>query len=226
MEKDNNLISIIIPLGPNDRISNKLDLLLNRIDQQRRDIEIILISNKLHDLIGLNDKYKIISHQGTRASAMNIGAEIGNGKYLFFLHCDSYLSYSSFNQLIYKIKKEQSALFYFDFRFYKGMPFYYKLTEFGVMLRCILFNTPFGDQGLTISKNDFIAIGGYSLNTPFGEDYILVQDCKKRKIKILRVGQPLFTSPRKYTENGWLKTTIYHQKMWYKLIIDYKKGKL
>ncbi|MDD2371076.1 MAG: glycosyltransferase [Firmicutes bacterium] len=224
-KQNEKLISIIVPLGPGESISPQLKVFLDSLDNNNA-IEVIIVAHDHESLGGFRNKFKytILAHQGTRSSSMNLGAQEANGKYFLFLHGDCYMAKSTFSLLMKRIVKEQTALFYFDFKFYKNSPFYYKFTEMGVWFRCTFLKTPFGDQGLTISKEIFLKIGGYNLKTPIGEDYYLVRACKDYNIKISRIRRHLYTSPRKYQENGWLKTTLYHQKMWYKLISDYRKG--
>lgn len=226
IRKNEKLISVIIPLGPGDIISSELDSLLDSLDENNA-IEIVIVAFDHEGLDSFRNRisYNIVVHQGTRASSLNTGASAAKGRYLFFLHCDSFMEKSSFDVLLKRILKEQSALFYFDFRFTKGVPFYFKLTEIGVRFRCAVFKTPFGDQGLTISKDDFYKIGGYNINVPNGEDHYLVKECKDHKMKIISINEILYTSPRKYMEKGWLNTTIRHQLMWYRQLLDFKKGK-
>lgn len=226
IETSEKLISIIIPLGPGDSISSGLKYFLDSLDNNNA-IEVVIVAYDHESLDGFKNKfkYKIIGHQGTRASSLNLGADVAEGQYLLFLHSDSYMEKSSFDVLMKRILKEQSALFYFDFRFTKGVPFYFKLTEIGVKFRCAIFKTPFGDQGLTMSKEDFLRVGGYNLKVPYGEDHYLVKECKLHKMRIFSFNEILYTSPRKYLEKGWLRTTINHQLMWYRQILDFKKGK-
>lgn len=226
IETSEKLISIIIPLGPGDSISSDLKVFLDSLDNNNT-IEVIIVAYDHESLDGFKNKFKymIVGHQGTRASSLNLGANVSTGKYLLFLHSDSHMEKSSFDVVMKRILKEQSALFYFDFRFTKGVPFYFKLTEIGVGFRCAIFRTPFGDQGLTISRKDFLRVGGYNLKVPYGEDHYLVKECKLNKMKIISFDEILYTSPRKYLENGWLRTTINHQLMWYRQILDFKKGK-
>ncbi|KAF0092418.1 MAG: glycosyl transferase family protein [Fusobacteria bacterium] len=226
VEKSEKLISIIIPLGPGDSISSALKAFLDSLDNNNA-IEVVIVAYDHESLDGFKNKFKynIVGHQGTRASSLNLGSLVAEGEYLLFLHSDSYMEKSSFDVLMKRILKEQSALFYFDFRFTKGVPFYFKFTEIGVRFRCAVFKTPFGDQGLTISKENFNKMGKYNLKVPFGEDHYLVKECKAHNMDILSVNEILYTSPRKYLAMGWLKATIYHQLMWYRQILDFKKGK-
>ena len=225
-DKSEKLISIIIPLGPGDSISSGLKSFLDSLDNNNA-IEVVIVAYDHESLDGFKNKFKynIVGHQGTRASSLNLGASVADGEYFLFLHGDSYMKKSSFDVLLKKILKEQSALFYFDFRFTKSVPFYFILTEIGVKFRCAVFKTPFGDQGLTISKKDFNKVGGYNLQVLNGEDHYFVKECKANGMKILSFGEILYTSPRKYFEYGWLKTTFRHQIMWYRQILDFKKGK-
>lgn len=215
------VLSIIIPLGPGDLITPELNLLIDKLPS---NIETIIVSNDDIEFNEHTSTTTLIKQKGSRASSMNLGAEKAIGRYLLFLHADSYIDIEALNTLISRIEKEQSALFYFNFHFFKGMPFWYKLTELGVWFRCTFLKTPFGDQGLVLSKVDFIRCGGFNLKTKYGEDHLLVRECRKKNMKILSTGRNIYTSPRKYLDNGWLRTTIRHQYMWYKQIYDDIRG--
>jgi hypothetical protein len=90
-----------------------------------------------------------------------------------------------------------------------------KINEWGVRFRCFFLKTPFGDQGLCMSKKVFEKIGPYNTQALYGEDHLLIRCARAKKVSIKSFKAPIYTSARKYTNNGWLKTTIKHQKMWY-----------
>ena len=90
-----------------------------------------------------------------------------------------------------------------------------QLNEWGVRFRCHFLKTPFGDQGLLMTKQLFDDLGQYVLTAPYGEDHLLIRQAKAHHVPIVSLGKIIFTSARKYSTQGWFKTTVKHQWLWY-----------
>ncbi len=186
-------ISIIIPTTPTDTAIESLLL-----DLQETDAEII------------------ISSEGTRAKSLNKGVEQANGNFLWFLHADSRITQNNLTALQYSIAQHPDALHYFNLKYDGGIIM--RLNSIGANLRSRLLGLPFGDQGFCLSKKQFEKIGGYPEDTPYGEDVLFIRHGKKKNIKLQNISSPLETSARKYTSQGWLKTTLLHQWFLFKLL--------
>jgi len=190
--------------------------------------EIIFVSSKT----GIDDSLKInipginircLTSDPGRANCLNSGALNSSGDYLWFLHADSRLNKMNISSLLDSISRYPEALLYFDLAFYNAS-ILMKLNEWGALFRCRILDTPFGDQGLCISKNIFNSLGGFPENAPYGEDHLFVRNARREHIPIKPVNTSLYTSSRKYVENGWLKTTLLHLCLWQKQIYhDNKK---
>ncbi|PIE00271.1 MAG: glycosyl transferase family 2 [Thiothrix nivea] len=148
----------------------------------------------------------------SRATAMNAGAALAQGEYLWFVHADSRLTARHIRSLQHSIAQSPDALHYFNLRFY-GHPLMW-LNSLGVWLRSHWLATPFGDQALCLSQQNFFRIGTYPEAAGMGEDHILVWHALQQGIKLRCTGTALFTSARKYVEQGWLKTTGWHVYLW------------
>lgn len=223
-------LSIITSLKPNEIIDpvlkeNLIDFAMKAKDQY--DLEWLLVSadQKTLALNGPSDDepsgvmtVKKIWGGHSRASCMNLGAEKALGDLLWFLHADSSFSERAIEKFLQK-KDFENKIYYFHLKFSQGPPAM-KLNEWGVRFRCRFLKTPFGDQGLSMSKLTFLKLGGYDENAPYGEDHLLIRKAWKLKIDIEPLGESLVTSPRKYQENGWFKTTVTHQYLWYKQILS------
>ena len=188
-------LSIIIPLAPGDSAEKLL--------------------KKLY-LFGYNP---IVTSYGNRAMSLNHGGRIADGKYLLFLHADSYLD-DSLLMVLPKISEgDNDTLYYFKLRFDKE-----GLVSMNAMLtnlRCRLFNLPYGDQGFCISKRLFIESGGFREDVPYGEDMYLVLKLKSLGKSIKNIPIFLTTSSRKYDQKGWLKLTLEYQwKFWRILFVS------
>lgn len=188
-------LSIIIPLAPGDSVER----LLKRLD-----------------LCGYNP---IVTSDGSRAKSLNHGGRIADGKYLLFLHADSFLD-ESFMMALPKISDgDIDTLYYFKLRFDKvGLV---SLNAILTNFRCRLFNLPYGDQGFFISKRLFIESGGFREDVPYGEDMYFVLKLKSLGKSIKNIPIFLTTSSRKYDQKGWLRLTLEYQwKFWRILFVS------
>lgn len=152
----------------------------------------------------------VLARGGTRASSMNHAATMASGKHLWFVHADTILSSDAIEALQACLKDEE-AIYYFDLRF-DGSPLM-RLTELGVHFRSRCFGIPFGDQALCLSREAFTRLGGYDERTPTGEDHLLVRKAHSLGIPVRPVGATILTSARKYTQNGWFRTTWHHLRL-------------
>ncbi len=152
----------------------------------------------------------ILARGGTRASSMNRAAAMASGKHLWFVHADTILSSDAIEALQACLKCED-ALYYFDLRF-DGSPLM-RLTELGVHIRSRCFGIPFGDQALCLSCEAFTRLGGYDERIPKGEDHLLVQKAHRLRLPVRPVGATVLTSARKYSRNGWFRTTWNHLRL-------------
>lgn len=190
------LLSIIIPIAPNE------DNLMVEDDLKSLPDDVEIIRGKSLEISG-------------RAVQMNRGAKEAKGEFLWFLHSDSKLSGDSFIKLSKAIEQYPDKLHYFKLGFYDGSKAM-KITEIGANLRSGLLGVPFGDQGFCISKKKFDKVGGYPENAEYGEDHLFIWYARQKGIKLNRINSVLYTSARKYRENGWFKVTLQHQIIWLK----------
>lgn len=223
-------LSIITSLKPNEIIHPALKenlITFATEGRDRYDVEWLLVSGDqrtleknclsseaIHGFLTV----KTLWGGSSRASCMNLGVRHSEGELLWFLHADSSFSLRSVNQFLQKTDFEKK-IYYFHLKFSQG-PWAMKINEWGVRFRCRFLKTPFGDQGLSMLRTTFESLGGYDEKAPYGEDHLLIRKAWLEKVQIVPVGECLVTSPRKYQELGWLKTTMTHQYLWYKQILS------
>ena len=201
-------LSIIVPVSKDDQEWIKLNQELSLINIP---YECLFVSTKKNELINVHAKW-LVSDIEKRAYQMNFGAREAKYEIIWFLHADSIISeiIPHLQSLLKTINND--SIYYFDLRFSDSRSFLTKLNEFGVFVRCKIFNLPFGDQGLLMTKKVFQSLGHYDEEKTMAEDFYFVNLAKKNKIKIRSLDNLIFTSARKYNNNGWFKTTYSHLK--------------
>lgn len=224
-------LSIVTSLKPNEIIDETLkqNLLTFALEGKANyDLEWILVSSDQETLEANSIqeeavcsylKVKKIWGGRSRASCMNLGVEHSMGELLWFLHADSSFSIQAVEKILEKTDFDQK-IYYFHLKFSQGL-WAMKLNEWGVRFRCRFLKTPFGDQGLIMTRETFQNLGGYDESAPYGEDHLLIRLACHQNISIEPIGAYLITSPRKYQENGWFRTTMTHQYLWYKQMIGW-----
>ena len=158
----------------------------------------------------------ILSEEGSRAKSLNTGAAKATRNFLWFIHADSRITDENIQSLNDSLLKFPDALHYFKLKFAEGG--LSSINASGANLRSNLFDLPYGDQALCISKQQFEAIGAYPEDTPYGEDLLFVRLAKKHKINIVEVPSFLISSARKYNSKGWVKTSLLHWYIMFKLL--------
>jgi hypothetical protein len=151
-----------------------------------------------------------ISEGMGRAAQMNAAARIATGSQLWFIHADTRVSSDTVRALFLSLTRAQDRLHYADLKFLSEGVHLMKINEIGTWVRSRFLGMPFGDQGICIQKNLFYKIGAYLENLPYGEDHVFVWRARQSGIALKSIGAPIYTSARKYREQGWFRTTVQH----------------
>lgn len=203
-------LAIVIPVGPGDDSWRDLLPQLAMIDAS----EIVVVSSDDQPLLdaAANSDARIRWLQAPRgrASQMNAGAAATTASWLWFLHADSKLDFGAPAAIQRHINGDDFQLGYFDLAFLRGAGALMRLNQIGVWLRCRLFGIPFGDQGLLISRRLFAAIHGFDESLAAAEDHALVWRSRAAGATLRPIGATLWTSARKYAQQGWWNTTRSH----------------
>ena len=188
-------LSIIIPTLNE---SKNLPLLLSDLSEINNTSEILIIDSsskdKTRDIALINGARFYKLSKNNRGLQLNYGAKKAKGEWLLFIHADSRLKFNWSREIIDIIKRDSNLIYYFNFKV-NNKSLNYRFLEFCVNLRCFLFKTPFGDQGLLISKENFKTLGGYKV-IPIMEDFDFISRINKKNLRSLRT--TIFTSSRKW----------------------------
>lgn len=206
-------LSIIIPVGPSDTTWR---LLLPDLAPLGPDSEIVLVATQgkvpadfTPDDYGLRAPTRWIDAPAGRAAQLNAGARTARGATLCFLHADSRLPNASLHTLLAR-DIDASGVHYFDLAFLPDGPRLMAINRLGAFIRSRWLAMPFGDQGLTLSRDLFDRLNGFDVTIACGEDHDLVWRARRAGAKIVPLRAPILTSARKYAERGWWRTTARH----------------
>lgn len=208
-------LSVIVPVGPTDSAWLTLLPCLSCLGHQS-EVCIVATESAPHDLTVLLKHHQVtaevrwIATASGRARQMNEGASQARGDCLWFLHADSQFDASVVSKLMAAIEAHPEALHFFDLAFAKTSWDWTLLNEWGVRFRSRVLGLPFGDQGFCLQRDLFSQLGPFNEDVAYGEDHLLVWNCHCAGVPLRPVGTTLTTSPRKYQQRGWLRTTALH----------------
>lgn len=201
-------ISIIIPtLNEEGNISRCFEGIVGD-----PHIEIIVSDGGSTDRTGENaEQYKdvkIISSPMGRGVQMNAGALCARGEILLFLHADCIVSTEAILSIRDIFKNNHIVGGAFKIKLLSDK-FPYRLIEMGINLRSQVFKLPYGDQGLFVKRSVFLELDGFrEMNVCEDLDFI----CRlKRCGKIAILNEKIFSSVRRWENNGILRTTLRNQ---------------
>lgn len=151
---------------------------------------------------------RLISSFRGRGPQMNQGAKAAKGKLFFFLHADTRVDQKGMDLLTRAWQSRTSSFFCgaFDLAIDAPGP-WFRMIEKTASFRSRLTRIPYGDQGIFISRTLFEAVGGFP-DQPLMEDVGLMARVKSSKTRPLFISRPVFTSARRWQEQGVVFTTL------------------
>jgi rSAM/selenodomain-associated transferase 2 len=143
-----------------------------------------------------------------RARQMNFGAQRASGDVLLFLHADSRLPPSAFDDIRAGLQDQKILGGRFDLQLDNPRPLF-KLIGFMISLRSRLSKVGTGDQAIFVRREIFVELGGYP-DIPLMEDVALSRALKRRgAVACLR--SRVVSSARRWEMDGIWRTIL---KMW------------
>lgn len=200
--------SIIIPVLHETKIINTL---LDSVEhlETNEPFEIIVVDGSpTHDTLQVITKKNIRKYscpQG-RGRQMNLGAAHATGDILVFLHADTFLPQNALRLINTTLQHEQVVAGAFTLRIQSSSLFLRMITAYS-NLRSQFTRAPYGDQVIFMKKSYFKAIGGYK-DIPLMEDVELMRRIKKNKGQIIIRPEPVFTSDRRWHQEGFFYTLL------------------
>ncbi|HUV12519.1 MAG TPA: TIGR04283 family arsenosugar biosynthesis glycosyltransferase [Acidobacteriota bacterium] len=200
-------ISIVIPTL-NER--ENLTRILASCDPPE-DVEIIVVDGGSVDgtpEFAARSGVKLVISEPGRGKQMNVGAKMGKGEILLFLHGDTILPQGYHARVISLLETEGVVAGAFLLSI-EGRPVSLRIIERVVNLRARILQMPFGDQALFMKKSVFEQVGGFR-EIPLMEDFDLVRALRKLG-KIGMAEESVLTSGRRWERFGPWRTTLMNQ---------------
>ena len=143
-----------------------------------------------------------------RATQMNFGAQQATGEVLLFIHADTRLPFSAFNDIGRALSDPRIVGGRFDVRL-EGAHWMLRLIGAMISWRSRWSGVATGDQAIFVRRDVFAELGGYP-DLPLMEDIALSRALKRRgRIACLR--SHVVTSARRWEAEGLWRTIF---KMW------------
>lgn len=198
------MVSVIIPI-------------FNEEEALKRNLPFILPLHNLAEVIFVdsqsNDKSisviqgvgRVLSGQRGRAAAMNLGASQAKGNILLFLHADTTIEPQTIRNIEKNIRQFDAVGGSLTQRI-EAEGFIYRLIEAQGNFRAHLTKEFYGDQGIFVKKEEFLAIGGFP-GVPIMED-VLFSRRLRRSGKTIILADKINVSARRWRKLGVIKTTL------------------
>ncbi|MCA8888253.1 MAG: TIGR04283 family arsenosugar biosynthesis glycosyltransferase [Parvularculaceae bacterium] len=146
---------------------------------------------------------RIVSGENGRGAQLARGAAAARGGWLLFLHADTVLEpgWAGQASAFMNADADRAAVFSLAFA---DEGFGARAVAAGAMLRTRLLRSPYGDQGLLISRRHYDAIGGYC-DMPLFEDVDIIDRIVRRggRSAIAVLPAKAVTSPARYRRDGY-----------------------
>lgn len=135
-----------------------------------------------------------------RGGQLARGAVQAEGRWLLFLHADTYLGEDWPDAVLAHMRDHSDKAGYFRlaFRAKGGMA---RLVAGWANLRAHRLDLPYGDQGLLIHRDHYARVGGFA-DIPLMEDVAIARALNGR-LKAMEA--TAFTSAERYEAQGWLR---------------------
>jgi rSAM/selenodomain-associated transferase 2 len=193
------LVSVVVPVLAGDEA---LAQVLRQLPPQN-DVEIIVSiagEGETRALRAARPDVLWIDTIAGRGPQLNAGAARATGRWLWFLHADSWLPNEWLDGFRRVDRSDRAVGGSFAFRLESGA-WQARVIETAVRWRMRLFNLPYGDQGIFVRRDVFELMGGFA-DIPLMEDVEFVRRLKAHG-ELWHLKLHLVTSARRWQRDGW-----------------------
>jgi rSAM/selenodomain-associated transferase 2 len=200
-------ISVIVPV-----FNEEKSLAANLMELQRlKPEEIIVVDGGSSDRtreICQRFGVELYGSRRGRATQMNFGVQRAGGDVLLFLHADTRLPPTAFDDIRAALRDRKVLGGRFDLQLDNPRPLL-RLIGFMISLRSRLSKVGTGDQALFVRREIFAELGGYP-DIPLMEDVAFSRALKRRGV-VACLHSRVVSSARRWEMDGICRTVL---KMW------------
>lgn len=200
------LLSVVVPVRGD---SASLAALLEQLPS-RPGVQVVVSctgpSDVFHDALRESrPDIRWMDGQAGRGVQLNAGAAAATGRWLWFVHADSWLPPGWFER--FEALDRQPDVVGGAFAFRLDSPAWQaRCLERAVAARVRLFGLPYGDQGIFVRRDVFRSVRGF-LPIPLMEDVDFVRRLK-RQGRVVHLSEGMVTSARRWERRGWLRQSL------------------
>lgn len=210
-------LSIVIPVGPGDRSWLQLLKRICKIAPKKLGCEVLIsacredqeFEKDWNATLKITKPVEVRLFRGAvgRGKQLNKAISKAKGEFIWVLHADSKVCPEHIELIWDAIHSGRDGLYYFLLGFSEPRHVCLRMNAIGANLRSYL-GMPFGDQGFFFKRRIWKKLGGFSESVAYGEDHLFVWQCHQTNVPLFAFKSVLYTSSRRYSEHGWLKTTL------------------
>jgi rSAM/selenodomain-associated transferase 2 len=175
---------------------------LEALTQDVFELDVLVVDGGSDDetvTVAESHAARVISSEKGRGTQLAVGANEVRGDWLLFLHGDTVLDAGWARELAAFMAVERTRAAYFRFELDDDAPGARRIERM-VAWRCRVLGLPYGDQGLAIARDLYMAFGGYP-DQPLMEDVYLARRLGRSRMVGLETAA--VTSARRYRVGGY-----------------------
>lgn len=218
-----NQLSIVVPVGVDDRAWRDLLPCLQSLPMPYQ-VVLSACEPPPGDLPANDGGMSLswLTGQPGRSAQLNRGIRAAQSNQLWLLHADSRPSDEVVQESTVVINDD--TLGWYPLRFDPPEPALVRINALGANLRSRWLGLPFGDQGWRLTRVAFERVGGFDPAWSRGEDLEFAVRARRSGLHFHRYQAALATSPRRYAEHGWWRTTREHLRLTNRMWRDARRG--